>query len=109
MRDSVLDARRELNETAEEIREESLETAIDLVEARTPLVPPDPDDHPTFEWAAAAIERGDYADARQRIYALLSVVDRLEESERAIVESRAQYLLAEASHLEAVARMGGKP
>ena len=108
MRDTVLDAQRNLNETAESIRTDSIDAAVELVEARTPLVPPNPEDHPTFERAREEIDRGEYARARQRVYALLSVVDRLEESQRAVVESRAQYLLAEATHLEAVTRLAPK-
>ena len=107
MRDSVLDAQRNIANAADEIREESLDNAIKLVRATTPIVPPDPDTHPTFDRARHHIEDGEYSMARQRIYALLSVVDRLEEEQRSAVESRAQYLLAEATHLEALARMGG--
>lgn len=109
IRNSVLDVRREMTRTAEDIRQGAIDSAVELVAARKPLVPPDPNDHPTFEWAAAAIERREFSQARQRIYSLLSVVDSLEESERSVVEARAQYLLAEASHLEAVARMSGTP
>ncbi len=75
----------------------------ELAEA-TPLVPPDPEQHPVFERAREEIERGDYAAARRRLYALLAVVDRLEESSRTTVEARAAFLLAQALHLEAVKR-----
>jgi len=105
MRDSVLDAQREMNRTASEIRSGSVDQALELIGARTPLVPPDAESHPTFENAKEQITRGQYSEARRQIYALLSVVDRLEPSQRKRVESRAQYLLAEALHLEALSRM----
>ncbi len=70
--------------------------------AATPLVSPDPEQHPVFERAREEIERGEYAAARRRLYALLAVVDRLEETSRTAVEARAAFLLAQAFHLEAV-------
>ncbi len=69
---------------------------------------PKPERHPTFALAHEEIERGEYGLARRRIYGLLSIVDRLNTDERAVIEARAHYLLAEAQHLEALGRMEDK-
>ena len=65
--------------------------------------------HPALELAAQEIGSGDYARARQRIYALLSIVDRLAPEERTAIESRASFLLARAYHMEALARTQAAP
>ena len=105
MRDSVIEAQRHMAETAAEIKSDSIDQARELIAARTPLVPPDPEAHPTFERARQQILDGDFVGARQGIYALLAVIDRLEVTQRRAVEARAQYLLAEATHLEALSLM----
>jgi hypothetical protein len=107
MRDSVLDVERRMAETASEMRSLSTDQGREILQLRKPLVAPNAGDHPTFERAREEIEDGDFAGARQRLYSLLSVVDRLEDSQRREVEARAQFLLAEATHLEAVARLEG--
>jgi len=70
-----------------------------------PTAAPQPDRHPTFALANEEISRGEYGAARRRIYGLLSIIDRLDTNQRAEIEARAQYLLAEAHHLEALARL----
>ena len=109
MRDSVLEANTDIREAAERMRADSVDQAREIMELRTPIVPPDPESHPTFERAREEIELRDYTAARKRLYALLAVVDRLEESQRREVEARAQYLLAEATHREALEHMEVRP
>ncbi len=107
MRDSVLQAQKELDETANTMRADARDEAVRYLGATTPIVPPDSEDHPTFARAQEHIAAGEYAQARQRVYALLAVVDRLEEGNREVVEARAQFLIAQATHLETLARMEG--
>ncbi len=80
-------------------------------EAGTSL--PDPEavdpahDHPALDDARAQISRGEYAAARQRVYALLAIIDRLADPRRSALEADCQFLVAQSLHLEALARMGG--
>lgn len=105
MRDSVAEVGRHVAATADEIRTGAYEQARVLNDLETPVVPTDPEQHPTFDRARAEIAKGQYTQARQRLYALLSIVDRIDPAERQKVEARAQYLLAEALHLEALERL----
>lgn len=105
VRESVHEAKRDISSARDQILDDKWESALEMQRLRSPLVPPDPETHPTFERAAEQIGRGEYASARQGLYSLLSVVDRLEESQRRVVESRAHYLLAQANHLEAMGRL----
>jgi len=74
---------------------------------------PDPDavdalhSHPALDEARAQISRGEYGAARQRVYALLAIIDRLEDPRRSALEADCQFLIAQSLHLEALARMGG--
>ncbi len=63
--------------------------------------------HPTLDEARAQISRGEYAAARQKVYALLAIIDRLEDPRRGALEADCQFLIAQSLHLEALARMGG--
>ncbi|MEQ1894252.1 MAG: hypothetical protein ABL998_17050 [Planctomycetota bacterium] len=67
---------------------------------------PESHDHPTLDEARTELARGDHAAARQRVYGLLSIVDRLEEPRKSELEAECQYLIAQSLHLEALARMG---
>lgn len=104
MRESVLDVGRHVARTADEIREGAFGQARELQTIRTPITPSDPESHPTFDVAVRLIEEGKFAEARQRLYSLLAIVDRLDSADRARIEARANYLLARALHLEALAR-----
>ena len=74
---------------------------------------PDPEavdpvhDHPALDAAREEIARGDYPAARQRVYGLLAVIDRLDDPRRGALEADCQFLIAQSLHLEALARMGG--
>jgi hypothetical protein len=63
--------------------------------------------HPALDEARAQISRGEYAAARQRVYALLAIIDRLDDPRRSALEADCQFLVAQSLHLEALARMGG--
>lgn len=63
--------------------------------------------HPTLDEAREQISRGEYATARQRVYGLLAIIDRLEDPRRSALEADCQFLIAQSLHLEALARMGG--
>jgi len=63
--------------------------------------------HPALDEARAEIARGEYASARQRVYRLLAIIDRLEDPRRGALEADCQFLIAQSLHLEALARMGG--
>ena len=105
MRNSVVEVGRHVSATADEMRTGSYEQSRVLNELQTPVVPFDAEEHPTFDRARAEITQGQYSEARRRLYALLSIIDRLDPEQRDKVEARAQYLLAEALHLEALERM----
>lgn len=79
--------------------------------ARTSLPDPEAVDpahaHPALDEARAQISRGEYASARQRVYALLAIIDRLPDPRRGALEADCQFLIAQSLHLEALARMGG--
>lgn len=66
-------------------------------------------DHPALDEARRQISLGEYAAARQRVYGLLAIIDRLEDPRRGALEADCQYLIAQSLHLEALARMGGTP
>lgn len=55
----------------------------------------------SLEPAMADLEAGDFVSARERLYSLLSIVDRLEPDMADAVEADATYLLAEAWRREA--------
>ena len=82
----------------------------DVARSGTPSADPDglfdAEAHPAFVEARDEIARGEYAAARQRIYALLAIIDRLEDPRREAVEAEAQFVLAQTLHLEALERMG---
>jgi len=78
---------------------------------RAPVLP-DPErvqtshSHPTLERARERIARGEYASARQGVYGLLAIIDRLDDPRRSALEADCQFLIAQSLHLEALARMG---
>lgn len=113
---------RDLRRTIDGMGEEFARSASELVEGALrasqapgassgagrdalPIVPPNPDNHPTFELARAEMQRGEYARARQRVYALLAIVDRLDPRVREDVEARAGFLIARSLHHEALERL----
>ena len=103
---SVWEGVRQVAETAEGIRSGTLARYDEFQATHLPLAALSPDDHPTFALVREDLEAGRWAGARQRLYSLLAVVDRMEPRVRDEVEARAIYGIAEATHLEALARGG---
>lgn len=96
---------------AESEREERGTLAAPPHVAKAPLPDPEAVDpahaHPALDEARSEISRGEYASARQRVYGLLAIIDRLEDPRRGALEADCQFLIAQSLHLEALARMGG--
>ena len=104
----VGDMGRQMVELAETIERSSHEVPAEpqaRPSAPAPVVAPTTDGHPVLDQAFQEIESGRFADARRRIYALLAIIDRVDPEQRREVESRAQFLLAEAAHLQALRAM----
>ena len=104
--------KREMNEISQDveatigdIRSEYWGQRAMLLDQTTPIAAPDPENHPAFALALDEIEAGAYNAARQRLYALLAVIDRSDPETRDKVEARASYLIGHAWHLEALRRM----
>ena len=95
----------DVEETIGDIRSEYWGQRAMLLDQTTPIAAPDPENHPAFALALDEIEAGAYNAARQRLYALLAVIDRSDPETRDKVEARASYLIGHAWHLEALRRM----
>ena len=101
------DAGQRMIEAAQEMRGPAPVLAEEERSEVIPFAAPSSDAHPTLERAVEEIARGDFESARKRIYALLSVIDRVEDAARHEIEANAQFLLAQAAHLQALESMGG--
>lgn len=102
-RRDLIDVQRSLADSVRGLRDAPIVSEPEDSEPEVdPIVPPNVENHPVFEQSIRDIEEGQYAKARQRLYAFLAVVDRLEDTQRSKAESKAQYLLARATHLEAL-------
>jgi hypothetical protein len=53
--------------------------------------------------AQRELDAGEFVPARRTLYAMLTVIDRVEAAERPDLESRAAYLVAESYRLQAAA------
>ena len=104
MKGDLENASKKMAATAADIREEVGAHSNAVREQFSPVVPPTPDQNPTFDQANAEIETGNFAKARQRIYAVLAVADRLPEAKREDFEARASFILARSYQAQAVAR-----
>jgi hypothetical protein len=96
VRDMTVDTRDSMREVVDVVTDDN------KITAPGPIVALDPANHEAFDRALSLIEEGDYARARQVLYGLLAVVDRMDPVDRAKVESRANYLIAHTKHLEAI-------
>jgi hypothetical protein len=104
MRDDVREMSDKIGAAANTLAEGTYEARTENLQLTTPIVSPSPENHPAFSTALEEIGRGEFTSARRRLYALLSVVDRIDPADRAKVESRANYLIAHAWQLEVVTR-----
>lgn len=60
-----------------------------------------PEGYETLEEASRAMERGEYQLAREMLYGLLAVIDRVEDSARYDVEARASFMIGDTFRFEA--------
>jgi len=95
-----------ITDAARTLRDETIQR---IPGEAVPIAAPNPDNHPTFDLVRDDIAQGEYSRARQRLYSLLSIVDRLDPSEREAIEARANYLMAQALHLEALTQEATRP
>lgn len=111
VREGLEDVGSSMESTVRRLEDQVLEAARAEVSAGQALPALDAETHPALELAVQEIGAGHFARARQRIYSLLAIIDRLAPSDRDAVESRASFLLARTYHLEALARAGstGEP
>jgi hypothetical protein len=98
-----------MESTVRRLEDQVLEAARAEVSAVEPLPTSDAARHPALELAVEEITAGDFARARQRIYSLLAIVDRLAPADRDAIESRASFLLARSYHLEALSHAAAEP
>ncbi len=108
LRSEMSDISDEVESTIRDIRAEYFEQQALYYDESSPLVAPDPENHPAFVRALEEIKGGAYGAARQRLYALLAVIDRLDPAIREKIEARASYLIGHAWQLEALERMQGE-
>lgn len=93
-----------------EVFNNKTDSQIDRIQmAAGPIVSDDPGQQQTFANVLQDFERGDYPLARRRLYSLLSILDRLEPTNRKDVESRARFFLADSLRLQALAETGVTP
>lgn len=107
MRGDMVEMQKDIRNVVEGGAAELTTAQGQLRNVTTPEVSPSPDNHPVFALALEDIEAGKFTKARQRLYALLSVVDRMDPADRDKVEARANYLIAHAWQLEVVTRTEG--
>ena len=62
----------------------------------------------TLDEASRAMERGEFQLAREMLFGLLAVIDRVEDSSRYDVEARAAYMIGDTYRLEADAMQAGQ-
>ena len=102
MRATIDDATRNISETALDMRDHVTDQARVVQTSYSPVVPLTPERHGALDRVQAALDSGDYAMARKRLYALLAIADRLPDDTRADIEARASFLLARSYHAEAL-------
>lgn len=93
----------EMSEAALKLSTQVEEPPLEPPPAREgPRTAPLTDDGAAFERAEADIQEGRCAEARKRIYGLLAVIDRTPERQRAELEARSAFLLADSYRAEAL-------
>lgn len=97
----VLDVGRKVVDTTEAVRDEAAQLAGDYRQAALPIVSGDPEGLAAIERARVQLDLGAYESARQTLYALLAVIDRVSPEVRHDIEARARFLLADSWRREA--------
>lgn len=93
-------------ETADAMRAETAQRVAEVIDWNDPNLALEEQGFETLELARRDMDLGDWRGSRQRLYALLSVVDRIDEAVRIEIESRARLMIAEGYRLEADALEG---
>lgn len=94
--------REALELTAGDLRAEFERRTAEIAELTRPIVSPEPvHSGETFARIERDLASDRFAEARRSLYALLAIVDRLEEPVRTDTEARVRFLLADALRLEA--------
>ncbi|MFT5284038.1 MAG: hypothetical protein ACI8TQ_000189 [Planctomycetota bacterium] len=97
MRDEFGEATRHIIQATQEIQTKTEANVAKLESFQSPVISEDPEHEHTFERVQLDLDNGDYANARKRLYSLLSIADRLDPDIREKVEATAQYVLADAA------------
>ena len=90
---------------ATSLREEAEEQRARAEELLRPIVAPVTQEGRSFDLVRQDIERRDFGAARRKLYSILAVLDRFDETQRADVEARARYLIGDTLAMEASASM----
>lgn len=97
------------SETAEVLREETARRVDSILTWRSPGVSTEPEALAVLEQAERELEAGGFEHARERLYSLLAVIDRIDPALRDDAEARARFLVAESWRRQADARAEGRP
>lgn len=87
--------------SSESVRDQAEDIARTFDQASRPVIAPQPEGAAALTRARALLARGEHQRARETLYALLAVADRLPANERRDVEARARFLIADTWRLEA--------
>ena len=87
--------------TTETVRDATADIARTFGESTAPIVSPRGEGLTALERARGLVAQGEYQRARETLYALLAVADRLEAASRNDVEAQARFLIADSWRLEA--------
>lgn len=107
VRNSIAQVGANVSELSNETQDLAQEASEALREAEDPhYIGVDPDKFPSLSAIEDTdVQSGDYARARQRIYSVLSILDRRDPSRRLAVESQATYMLGKIRYMEALQRL----
>lgn len=95
LQDSVEKIGNQVLRTARDIQNETIQQAQAMESLVGPVAASDPASYRTFDRVAEDFEDGEFSSARKRLYALLSVTDRLGDDVREDTEARARFLIAD--------------
>jgi hypothetical protein len=97
----VLGMGNEVIETTQAIRDETSERAQRFESQARPIVSPSSEGAATLEQARRWFDQGEFRRARQSLYGLLAVIDRVDAAVRPDLEARARFLIADSYRFEA--------
>jgi hypothetical protein len=91
----------QVTSSSQSVREQAEDIARTFDQAARPVVAPRAEGEAALERALELAQRGETQRARETLYALLAVADRLPAATRRDVEARARFLVADTWRLEA--------